>query len=84
MGRDPFKDWAIIILITCVISFVFVVMGVSSYHDVDSAISLSPVASGSDKLPFEVSALDNAVKELDLRASNQKSIINANIPLAPL
>ncbi len=83
MGRDPFKDWVIISVVTCVVAITLIIVGVSSYHRVDSAISIVPEVRDNGRLPFDQNSLENAIKVLDLRVSKQSSIINANIPLAP-
>jgi negative regulator of sigma E activity len=84
MGRDPFKDWAIVSAVTCLVSILLIVIGVLSYFSANAAISKEPQATVSNKLPFDENALSNALKVLEDRANNQKTIINANISLAPL
>ena len=83
MGRDAHRDWVAIFIFTCVISVALIVDGVASYRDVDSKLSnVAPQASGTN-LPVDSNTLDNAIKVIDTHAANQKSIINATIPLAP-
>ncbi len=84
MGRDAYKDWAMILLLTLILSIVLIICGVSSYGRVDQKLLSTIPEADNSKLPFDPNALSNAIKVIDTRATNQKDIINANIPLAPL
>ena len=84
MGRDAYKDWVVIFSVTLIIAIVLIISGVLTYGRVDRQLSSELSATNDAKLPFEANALDKAIKVIDDHSANQKDIINANIPLAPL
>jgi len=84
IGRDAHRDWVIIFIVTCVISGILIISGVKSYGNVYRDLSSQLSQPDNAKLPFEPNSLDNAIKVINSRATNQKATINATIPSAPL
>ena len=79
LSRDPHVDWAVIFIVTCLLVIVFMFEDYVTYEEAISSVNDEAVQSAVIKLPFEQSALDEAVAVQVKHRENRTSIINSPV-----
>jgi len=79
MGKDAHKDWAIIVIITCLVSIILVVVGLYSYKEVSIRLIEAETTPAETKLPYDPKDLEAAIKVLDQSTANQELILKNDV-----
>ena len=79
ISRDPYLDWVLIITATFLLSIIFMFIDYSAYKQVNLTIDKASLETSINKLPFEESALAEAVQVLNKREQSRISIISGSV-----
>ncbi|MEI6304455.1 MAG: hypothetical protein WCP09_00330 [Candidatus Taylorbacteria bacterium] len=76
LSRDPHIDWVFIVVGTCLLTIGLVFFDYSIYQTTISGVNDASIQSAVAKLPFEQSALDEAVALQVKHKINRTSIVS--------
>lgn len=82
LSRDPHIDWVFIIIVSCVLTTIFVFVDYTTYQETLSKVNDVSVEAAAIKLPFEQSALDEAVATQVKHKINRASIVSSPVTVS--
>ena len=76
IGRNPYKDWAGIFIISLCVVVVFVIVGVFTFYNVNESIEEAEQLSSTAAPSFDPATFESAIGVMKSRAKHSRDVLN--------